>query len=478
MSSDVSRAAATRARWLETLERYREDRDAPGSAEYWSPHLDTASRDELTAIQDAKIAAVVPFLYENSAFYRRRFERLGLIPGDIKTAADLIAKWPVVDKSEMTADAGEHPPYGTYTAMNDAIWAERGWMMFSSSGSTGAPRVFRYSHVDREMGAWANARALHAMDFRNGDTVFMITGYGPHVWAWGVQYALEKMQLPVIPGGGMNARARANIILRFQPTILLLTPSYALHLGRVMEGLGADPRKTAVRTLFVAGEPGLSVTATRERIQDLWGARMVEFYGCTEASPHVGGFSCPASQTPGQPVSTHLMEDIQIWEVIDPETRQPLPDGGRGLTVCTNLNSESSPQLRFLVGDYTVLDRGRCACGRTHVRAVGSFAGRADDLINLRGIKMFPMQIEQAVRAVEGTGDEFEILLTTNADGLDIMTVRLEHESHEQPDEVAGLIAAEVRTRCEIQVAVDVLARGTLPKTEFKAKRVRDERKK
>lgn len=473
-----SRAADTRACWLETLERYREDRDAPGSSKYWSPHLDTASRDELVAIQDAKVVAVVPFLYENSDFYRRRFERLGLIPDDIKTAAELITKWPVVEKSEMAADAAEHPPYGTYTTMSDEVWAERGWMMFSSSGSTGTPRVFRYSHIDCEMGAWANARALHSMDFRKGDTVFMITGYGPHVWAWGVQYALEKMQLPVIPGGGMDARARANIILRFQPTILLLTPSYALHLGRVIESLGADPRKTAVRTLFVAGEPGLSVAATRERIQDLWGARMVEFYGCTEASPHVGGFSCPASQTPGQPVSTHLMEDVQIWEVIDPETRQPLPDGERGLTVCTNLNSESSPQLRFLVGDYTVLNRGRCACGRTHVRAVGSFAGRADDLINLRGIKMFPVQIEQAVRAVGGTGDEFEILLTTNADGLDIMTVRLEHENHEQPDEIVRLIAAEVRTRCEVQVAVDVLARGTLPKTEFKAKRVRDERRK
>ena len=478
MDKSGSRAQATRAHWLETLDRYVADRDAPGSTDYWSPRLDTASRDELTAIQDAKVAAVVPFLYENSGFYRRRFGRLGLIPDDIKSAADLIAKWPVVEKSEMAADAETHPPYGTYTTIDDAVWAERGWMMFASSGSTGAPRVFRYSHIDREMGAWANARALHSMDFRHGDTVFMITGYGPHVWAWGVQYALEKMRLPVIPGGGMDARARANIILRFKPTILLLTPSYALHLGRVLQSLGADPRETSVRTLFVAGEPGLSVAATRERIQDLWGARMVEFYGCTEASPHVGGFSCPASQTPGEPVTTHLMEDVQIWEVVDPETKTALPDGERGLTVCTNLNTEASPQLRFLVGDYTVLDRSRCACGRTHARAIGSFAGRADDLINLRGIKMFPIQLEQAVRAIEGTGDEFEIVLATNADGLDIMTVRLEHESHEAPDEVIRLVAAEVRTRCEVQAAVEVLARGTLPKTEFKAKRVRDERKK
>ena len=165
-------------------------------------------------------------------------------------------------------------------------------------------------------------------------------------------------------------------------------------------------------------------------------------------------------------------------EVVNAESKAPLPDGQRGLTVCTNLNSEASPQLRFLVGDYTILNRARCACGRTHVRAVGSFSGRADDLINLRGIKMFPIQIEEAVRAIEGTGDEFEIVLATNADGLDVMTVRLEHENHERPDNISDRVAAEVRTRCEIQVAVEVLARGTLAKTEFKAKRVRDERQK
>jgi phenylacetate-CoA ligase len=305
----ADRAAATRQTWLETIERHRHDRDAPGSAEYWSPRLDTASRDELRAIQDDKIAAVAPFLYENSEFYRRRFDRLGLLPSDLRTVDDLIAKWPVVDKHEMAEDAAAHPPYGTYTAMSEAIWAARGWMMFSSSGTTGAPRVFRYSHIDRELWAWANARALQSMDFRNGDTVFMITGYGPHVWAWGVQYALAKMGLATLPGGGMDARARANIVIRYQPTILLCTPSYALHLGRTVEALGVEPRTTAVRTLFVAGEPGMSVAATRQRIQQLWGARLVEFYGCTEASPHVGGFSCPHSQPADGPVSTHLLED-------------------------------------------------------------------------------------------------------------------------------------------------------------------------
>jgi phenylacetate-CoA ligase len=468
------RAESTRAAWLEVMAKHRHDLDAPGDKRLWSPKLDAAPQERLREIQDEKIAAVAPFLYENSPFYRRRFDRLGLAPTDLKSVDDLVAKWPVLDKAEMSEDAAANPPYGTYTAMSDELWAERGWMMFSSSGSTGVPRIFRYSHIDREIWAWTNARALTAMDFRKGDTVFMITGYGPHVWAWGVQQGLAKMGIACIPGGGMDAKMRANIVVRYHPTILLCTPSYALHLARVMQEMGRDPAKTSVRTLFVAGEPGISVEATRERIQALWDARMVEFYGCTEFSAHAGGYSCDASQPRSGPVFAHLMEDVQFWEVVDPETRTSLPDGERGLTVCTNLNSESSPQLRFLVGDYTVLDREKCDCGRTHVRAIGSFCGRADDLINLRGIKMFPVDIEDALRAVKGVGDEFEILLATTDAGLDVMTVRCEHADAS----IAGAVAAEIRSRIELRVDVEVLQPGTLPKTEFKARRVKDQRKK
>ena len=168
------------------------------------------------------------------------------------------------------------------------------------------------------------------------------------------------------------------------------------------------------------------------------------------------------------------MEDVQVWELVDPDSLRPVADGGRGLTVCTNLNSESSPQLRFLVGDYTVLDRRPCACGRTHARALGGFAGRADDLINLRGIKMYPVQIEQAVRAVPGLGDEYEIVIAAHDDGLDRMTVRVEHGDAA----VAGDVAGSIRTHCEVRVEVEVLAPGSLPRTEFKAKRIRDMRAK
>ena len=466
------RAEETRRLWMELLERDHEDRSTPLSDRYWS-EKDTWSRDRIRAVQDEKVAAVAPFLYENSPFYRRRFDRLGLVPTDLRSVDDLIARWPVVDKAEMVEDALAHPPYGDYTACSDEIWADRGWMLFSSSGSTSIPRVFRYTHFDRKFWEQANARALHSGGLRKGDSVFPMVGFGPHVFAWGAQYALAKMGLPVIPGGGLDGKARASMIARLSPTTLICTPSYALYIGRVLQELGIDPRETAVRTILSGGEPAVGVAATRERIQDLWGARMIEFYGCTEVSPHCGGHSCPESQA-GEEVTAHLLEDIQIWETIDAQTHAPVGRLERGLTVCTNLCSESSPQLRFLVGDYTRLDDSPCPCGRNHVRAIGSFFGRADDLINLRGIKFFPAQIEQIVRGVPGVGDEFQIRLHTLDDGLDVMTVLVEHAD----PSVAKRVAEEIRSRHEVRCAVEVVAPGSLPKTEFKARRLKDERAK
>lgn len=471
-TADSSRKASTRKTWLETLEKFRRDPHLPADSEIWSPSLECISRDEIAAIQSEKLRAVIPFLYENSAFYRERFERLGQTPADYKDISDL-EKWPVVDKSEMMADVAAHAPWGRYTTVDDKLWGERGWMVFASSGSTGVPRPFRYTHVDRVQWAWANARGMHAMGFRKGEVAFVMSGYGPHVFAWGVQVAFETLDLPCIPGGGMDARARAGIILRFKPTILVCTPSYALHLARVMQEMGEDPASTSVHTILIGGEPAIGIDSTRERIEKLWNARLVEFYGCTESSPHVGGYSCLADPAPGEPVSTHLMEDIQIWETVDPETRKCVPAGERGLTVCSSLNSESSPQLRFLVGDYTTLTYERCTCGRTHARAIGSFAGRADDLINLRGIKMYPVQIEEAVRSIPGIGDEYEIVIQRDDAGLDIMNIVCEHADHADST-IAEAVASAVRTRCEIRAGVEVRPPDSLPKTEFKAKRVKD----
>lgn len=473
----ADRKEATRRNYLETLEKYRRDFEAPGSDEYWSPSLDCASRDELRAIQDAKLKDAVPFLYENSDFYRRRFDGLGLIPDDIRNIDDLV-KFPPVDKKEMVEDLMRHQPWGTYTTHDDAVWDDRGWSIFATSGTTGLPRAFRYSRIDLDYWRWANARALHSFPIRKGDSVFLVAGFGPHVWAWGVYQGLTHMGVPCIVGGGMDSTLRANIILRYRPTVLAALPSYLLRLGRVMQEMGENPAETSVKTIFTAGEPAAGIDATRERLEEMWGARLVEFYGCTEASPHSGGYSCAHNAEAGFRYMTHLMEDIQYWELIDPDSKARLPVGERGVTVCTNLNSESSTQLRFIVGDYTTLTDEVCACGRTHARAVGGFQGRADDLINLRGLKFYPSVIEDGVRAVPGVGDEYEVVIETNKDGLDVMTVRVEHPEHASPAAVIDRVKTEITSRIEARCDVEVLPPDTFPKTEMKAKRISDTRNK
>ena len=415
----------TRAVWIETLERYRRDPDRPVSDRYWST-LDTASLDELRGIHDEKLRAAVRYVYDHVPFYRRKFDRIRLRPEDIRSVDDLMLI-PVTTKQDMAEDVAQHPPWGTFTAVDDETWRTRGWQTFATSGTTGQPRVFRYTELDRSLWSWGNARALWAMGFRPGrDSALLAFGYGPHVWLWGVHYALNLMGIPLITAGGLDTRMRARLIDQYKPTILACTPSYALYLASVMREMGLDPATSAVRLLFCAGEPGFSVPATRRRLEEAWAAELHEFYGCTEAAPAAAGYTCAdVVARKNGPVSTHLMADTHIWETVSPETMEPVPRGQRGLSVVTNLFSEASPQLRFLVGDFTTLDSRRCACGRTHVGASGGFLGRADDMLKIRGVSLFPSAIEDAVRRVTELGEEFQILVTTERE-MDVLTVKVE----------------------------------------------------
>lgn len=465
----------SRRRWLETVERHRRAGAAPDHHEYWSRGLDTASADELRAVQDEKLRAAVAYVYDCIPFYRRTFDGVGLHPSDIRSLDDL-GLIPVTTKDDMTADLAQHPPWGTYTAVDDRVWRERGWQTFMSSGTTVAPRVFRYTRFDRDLWAWQDARALYAMGFRAGRDVAMpMFGYGPHVWLWGVHYALDLMGIPILTAGGLPTAMRARLIDSMQPTIIACTPSYSLYLARVMTEMGIEPADTSVRSLFCAGEPSLSVPATRARLERTWGADLHEFYGCTEAAPSAGAHSCAAAVADKSgPVATHLTDDTHIWEVVDPATHTALPDGERGLSVVTNLMSEASPQLRFLVGDYTTLLRaGPCACGRTHTRALGGFQGRADDMLGVRGVTVFPTCIEDAVRGVQGVGDEFAIEITRERE-LDVLTVKVEVPPDEDAAGVAAVVEREVQSRCELRPEVSVLPMGTLPPPERKARRVTD----
>jgi phenylacetate-CoA ligase len=463
--------------WRDAIWRHVRNPGRPGSASYWAPGLETASQEELRRIQSEKLPAAARFAYARIPFHRRRLERAGLDPSDIRSLDDL-HRIPITTKQEMAADLEANPPWGTYTSVDDRLWLQRGWQTFMSSGTTGRARVFRYTSFDRTVWSWLNARAMWAMGFRPGrDSAMLAFGYGPHVWLWGVHYALNLMGIPILTAGGLDTRVRARQIDHLHPTILACTPSYALHLAAVMRELELDPRVSSVRVLFCAGEPGISVPSTRRRLEETWGADLHEFYGCTEAAPTAGAYTCEAvAAAKHEQPSMHVIDDTHLWEVVDPATLEPVPDGQPGLSVVTNLCSEASPQLRFLVGDMTRLTREPCPCGRTSTRAVGGFVGRADDMLNVRGVTLFPSAVEDAVRRVPEVGEEFEIVVTTERE-LDVLTLRVECRPGIPPGDheiVAKRVESEVVSRCELRPIIEVLEHGILERTQQKARRVRD----
>ncbi len=463
-----------RERFLDTVLKYRFNSDAPGSESHWSPELDTASRSRLREIQSEKLVAAVRYMYEYSPFYRAKFNAIQLKPADIQGIDDL-GKIPVTTKAEMARNVAEHPPWGTYSPIDDEQWSRRGWMLFTSSGTTAHPRPFRYTLFDRDMWAWADARSLWAMGVRPGDKAFLAFGYGPFAAFWGFQHGLNRIGVPAIPGGALDSKRRAYFIDTFHPTVLVATPSYCLFLGSVMQEMGYDPAKSSIRLIVSGGEPGVCIPATKRRIEALWGATLHEMYGCTEAAPSAGGCLCHAEVRNERP-NTHLLEDCQIWETVDPETFEPVPPGQRGLTVATNLISEGSPQLRFLVGDFATFTEERCACGMTHVRALGGFQGRADDMLNIRGLTVFPSAVEEVVRHIDELGDEFEIVVYEEH-ALDCLRIvaepRPEVPASRHPS-LAEKIESEVRAKIGLRPEVELRPPGSLPKTELKARRLRD----
>ncbi|MBI2820002.1 MAG: hypothetical protein HYX73_08490, partial [Acidobacteria bacterium] len=208
-----------RQQWRAVVEKYRLHPTSAANDHYWCPELETCSRQKLKDVQEEKLNVLVRYLYDCSPFYRAKFDRAKLRPSDIRSLADL-PKLPITTQQEMAVDVQANPPWGTYTPIDDATWAERGWMLFSTSGSTGTPRPFRYTLHDRDQWAWNDARVLWAQGLRTGDSAFLAFGYGPHVLFWGVHHGLNLMGIPVISGGGMDTKRRAYMIDTFRPTVL------------------------------------------------------------------------------------------------------------------------------------------------------------------------------------------------------------------------------------------------------------------
>lgn len=400
-------------------------------------------------------------VYGSSHHYREQWDRLGWHPSDLRAIED-IATLPTTGKADYQRSIDEHPPYGDFLA----VPREQVARLHFSSGTTGAPTPVAWTTTDLDRWADLYARAAYSQGVRSGDVYQCLFSYAWFVGGLGATVGYTRLGATVIPGGSGDTERQIDTIFRYGTTAVGGTPSFLLHLAERARQLGTPLTESAVRHVMVGGEPGGAVPATRELIEREWGARCYDGYGCLEFQPVA--WECTAQ------AGGHLAEDFLYAEVVDPVTRAPVPDGQPGVLVLTHLDKQACPLVRWWTGDVVVLDRERCACGSTQARLAGGVRGRADDMLVVRGVNVFPSAVENVVRRVAGDLAEFRIVvdpaLADPATGYPT-ALRLQVEASSE-GELPGRLADAVRSELQVRVVVDILAPGELPRAIHKAQRV------
>jgi len=421
---------------------------------YHIPNEETLDREGLSALQRAKLAALLTEVYKSNPFYGRKLRGVAFDP-----LADPLDRLPFTTRDEIQQDQLEHPPYGT----NLTYPRQRFGRIHQTSGSTGVP--LRWLDTAE---SWAWFRRCWAIIYRAAgvtprDRVFFPFSFGPFIGFWSAFDCAAELGNLCLPGGGMTTAARVQFMLENDTTVVCCTPTYALRMAEVAEQHGLNLAKSSVRALIVAGEPGGSIPATRAGLENAWGARVFDHTGMTEIGPC--GFECV--EAPG---AVHLIESEFIVEVIDPSTAQPVADGDPGELVLTNLGRWGSPLIRYRTGDQVRLVRSRCACGRWFARLDGGILGRLDDMLIIRGHNVFPAAVEGVVRRFPEVA---EFRLVVDHAGV-LADLRIDVEARAGAD-VVGLgerIAEAVRDRLHFRPRVVPVDAGTLPRYEMKAQRV------
>jgi len=420
-------------------------------------HLD---RDALAAWQGSRLSRLLADLYGRNAFYTDKLDRAGIRLDTLALPAEL-TRLPLTTKAELAADQAAHPPWGT--ALTEPLASYTRYCQTSST--TGRPLRWIDTNESWQwaLNCWKTVyRAAHVAA---GDRVFFPFSFGPFLGFWAGFDAASQMGLHVVPGGGMSSQMRLAMIDAVGATVVCCTPTYALRLAEVAADQGSRRplSESPVRVLIVAGEPGGSIPATRARIEQSWGARVIDHHGLTE----VGPLSFECWEAPG---FLHVNEGEYICEVLDPVTGLEAPYGQAGELVVTNLGRTASPILRYRTGDVVVKYAEPCPCGRTWLRLEGGILGRADDMVSVRGVNVYPGSIEAIVRRFTDVVEFRSIVSSAGA----MRTLRLEIEVATEPAERparASAVAAELRHALGLTVRVDVVEAGALPRFEMKASR-------
>jgi phenylacetate-CoA ligase len=410
----------------------------------------TALRRQLTTV------------HATSGYYRRQWDDLGWSPQALRSIADLEAL-PLTDKAAYQAALDREPPLGDLLA----VPRDRVARVHFSSGTTSRPAPVAWTRADLDSWADLYARSAYSQGVRAGAVYQCLFTYAWFVGGLGATAGYTRLGATVIPGGSGDTERQIDTIFRFGVTAVGGTPSFLLHLAETADRIGRPLAGSAVRHVMVGGEPGGAVAATRALIEREWGAQCFDGYGSLEFQPIA--WEC-AAQAGG-----HLPEDVLYAEVLDPGTHRAVPDGQPGVLVLTHLAKEATPLVRWWTGDVVVLDRRPCDCGRTHTRLDGGVRGRADDMLVVRGVNVFPSAVEDVVRRVSDTVAEFRIVLdpalADPATGYPT-ALRVQVEAAGETGGLAERLGTALRADLQVRAVVDVLEPGSLPRTTHKAQRV------
>src|SRR5262245_44369375 len=429
----------------------------------FDPGAETMPREELAALQLARLRQTVQRAYENVPQFRRSFDAAGVKPSDVR-ALDDIVRFPFTVKTDLR----DNYPFAMFAVPREDVLR-----VHASSGTTGKPTVVGYTKGD--LACWSDlmARSLACAGAKPGDIIHNAYGYGLFTGGLGAHYGAERLGCTVVPMSGGGTERQVLLLKDFSADVLCATPSYALNIAEVAGEMGVDLRRAALRVGVFGAEPWSD--AMRRDLEERLGIKAVDLYGLSEILGPGVACECHVAQA-----GLHGWEDHFLFEVVDPETLQPLPIGETGELVITTLTKQALPMIRYRTRDITRLDDAPCACGRCHVRIM-RVTGRDDDMLIIRGVNVFPSQVEAVLVGFPGLAPHYQIVLTREA-ALDAMTVEVElaadaglstAERGRKAAEVTGHIKSTIGVTCNVVVK----SPGEVPRSQGKAVRVKDQRK-
>jgi phenylacetate-CoA ligase len=428
----------------------------------WDPRIEEMPQEDLRRMQYKLLKSLVYRLYSFSPFYHDRMKEQNVHPDDIRGLAD-VKKLPFMFKRDLR----DNYPDKIFTAPQEELVRYH-----VSSGTTGKPTVVGYTQNDLNTWTTSLARALTSSGLGRGDIIQVSYGYGLFTGGLGLHYGAERIGATVLPTSVGNTERQIELMQDLRATAIACTPSYLLHIGEVAEKMGVDIKKdTELRTGILGAEPWSD--RMRTRIEDWLGIKAYDIYGTSELS---GPMFTECLEQKG----FHIWSDIALVEIVDPTTGEPLEPGQKGELTITILQKEALPMIRYRIGDITTMDDEVCACGRTHPR-IQRIQGRVDDMLIIRGINVFPSQIEYALMGIPEVGQHFQIVVERKG-ALDDMLVRVELNKEAFSDKITDIMQVRqkvehrLRNSLNVNATVELVEPGSLPRFEGKAKRVVDKR--